>query len=98
MDDLRVIDNEASTQYELWVGEELAGTILYRASEEAVALVHTEIAPDFEGQGLGSKLVAGALDDLRARGLRVIPICRFVRSYLERHPEHAELVAPTRVR
>ena len=94
MDDVRVIDNEARTRYELWLGEELAGTIRYRPSEEAVALIHTELAPEFEGQGLGSKLVAGALDDLRGRGLRVIPICRFVRSYLERHPEHADLVAP----
>jgi uncharacterized protein len=95
MDDVRVIDNEAETHYELWVGEVLAGTIRYRLDEEAVALIHTEISPDFEGQGLGSKLVAGALDDIRDRGLRVIPICRFVRSYLERHPEHADLVAPT---
>jgi uncharacterized protein len=98
MDDVRITDNEASTTYELWVGDELAGTIRYRASEETVALIHTEISPDFEGRGLGSKLVAGALDDIRDRGLRVIPICRFVRSYLERHPEHADLVAPTRVR
>jgi predicted GNAT family acetyltransferase len=93
MDDVRVIDNEASEQYELWAGEELAGTIRYRVNEEAVTLIHTEISPEFEGQGLGSKLVAGALDDIRSRGLRVIPICRFVRSYLERHPEHADLVA-----
>jgi uncharacterized protein len=38
--------------------------------------------------------VAGALDDIRERGLRLIPICPFVRSYLERHPEQADVVAP----
>jgi predicted GNAT family acetyltransferase len=41
---------------------------------------------------VGSQLVRGALDDLRARGLRVVPLCPFVAAYLRRHPEDADLV------
>jgi uncharacterized protein len=57
-----------------------------------VVLIHTDIDPAFEGHGLGSRIVAGALDDIRARGLSVVPSCSFVRSYLRRHPEYADLV------
>jgi predicted GNAT family acetyltransferase len=94
VDEARVVDNPESKRYELWVGDTLAGTIVYRARPDEVVLVHTEIDPAFEGQGLGAKLVAGALDDVRRRGLAIVPLCRFVRSYLERHPEDADLIAP----
>ena len=91
---MRVVDNPADERYELWVGDEPAGQIVYRLRENAVALIHTEVADAFEGHGLGGKLVSGALADIRERGLRLIPICPFVRSYLERHPDQADLVAP----
>jgi uncharacterized protein len=58
-----------------------------------VVLIHTEVEPAFEGQGLGARLVAGALEDLRARGLKLVPQCPFVRAYLRRHPDQADLVA-----
>jgi len=46
-----------------------------------------------EGRGLAARLVAGALDDIRARGLHVVPICPFVSSYISRHPDYGDLVA-----
>jgi uncharacterized protein len=92
-EDVRVVDNPADERYELWVGDTRAGEIVYRLRPDSITLVHTEVSEDFEGHGLGSTLVAGALDDIRRRGLRLTPICPFVRSYLERHPEHADLVA-----
>lgn len=69
----------------------VVGEILYRTTPEAVALVHTEISPSLEGQGLAGKLVSGALDDIRERGLRVVAICPFVRAYIRRHPEYGDL-------
>ena len=94
----RLVDNPARARYELWLGESLAGVLIYSPRPGALALVHTEIEPEFEGQGLGAKLVAGVFDDLRRRGLKLVPLCPFVRSYLERHPEQADLVAPTAAR
>jgi len=93
-EDGRVVDNPAEERYELWVGDDLAGQLVYRLREDAVALIHTEVSDKFERHGLGGKLVAGALADIRERGLRPIPICPFVRAYLERHPEQADIVAP----
>jgi uncharacterized protein len=88
---VRVVDNPAELRYELYADDgELAGEILYRRLPGALALVHTEVDP--KRQGLGSELVKGALDDMRERGLNVVPVCPFVIAYIRRHPEYADLV------
>ena len=91
--DVRVLDNPEEQRYELWLGATRAGFIQYRSGPGTIVLVHTAVEPAFEGQGLGARLVAGALDDLRARGLRLVALCPFVRAYLRRHREYADLVA-----
>jgi predicted GNAT family acetyltransferase len=88
-----VVDNPDERRYELWLGTTRAGLIQYLAEAGTVLLVHTEVDPAFAGQGLCERLVAGALADLRARGLKLVPRCRVVRAYLRRHPDQADLVA-----
>lgn len=90
---MTVQDNPAKRRYEAIVDGEVAGYVFYQQRDEALVLIHTEVAEEFEGQGVGSRLAAGTLDDIRARGLRIVPVCAFIRSYIERHPEYAELVA-----
>jgi predicted GNAT family acetyltransferase len=82
-----VRDNPEELRYELVDDDQVVGELLYRRYPDRILLVHTDIPPALEGQGLGSRLVAGALDDARAKGLRIVPVCPFVRSYLRRHPE-----------
>lgn len=94
-DELSVADSPERSRYELYVGSALAGFTDYHAQPGLVTLLHTEIEPSFEGQGLGSRFVAGVLDDIRGRGALVLPICPFVRSFIQRHPEYADLVAFT---
>jgi predicted GNAT family acetyltransferase len=89
-----VLDNPAELRYELRVDGEPAGLIRYRTEPGVVVLVHTEVFPSAEGRGLGSRLVAGALDDIRARGLKVVPLCPFAAAYVRRHPEYGDLVVP----
>jgi uncharacterized protein len=67
----------------------------YHEGGNHLTLVHTEVAPELEGKGYGSKLAKAALDYAREHKLRVIPHCRFVLAYLARHPEYADLVNPT---
>jgi predicted GNAT family acetyltransferase len=88
-----VRDNPDEQRYELLSDGELVGELVYRLRDSRISLLHTEVSPSVEGQGLGGRLVAGALDDIRARGLRVVPVCPFVRAYLRRHPDAADLVA-----
>ena len=56
-----------------------------------MTLVHTETPPAARGRGLASQLVQGALDNARSRGLKVVPVCWFVRDYLVKHPEYRDL-------
>ncbi len=87
-----VRDNEPAHRYELLVDEELIGELIYRARDSVVTLIHTEVEPQYEGHGLGEQLVSYALDDIRARGLHIVPLCPFVAAYLGRHAEYEDLV------
>lgn len=89
---VEVVDNERELQYELLVDGERVGLIRYRRLPGALALVHTEVDPEAEGHGLGTVLVQGALDDLRNRGLKVVPVCPFVAAFIGHHPEYGDLV------
>jgi predicted GNAT family acetyltransferase len=90
-----VVDNSERNRFELRVGDETVGFVVYRPLRpQVIALVHTEIDSAHEGHGYGSTLIAGALDQIRARGLEVQPDCPFVRKYIAEHPDEADLVAP----
>jgi predicted GNAT family acetyltransferase len=87
-----VRNNEVEGRYEFAVGVDVA-IAAYQRRGGAVVFTHTQVPPELEGRGIGSALVKGALDDVRARGLSVIPACAFVAAYLERHPEEQDLLA-----
>jgi predicted GNAT family acetyltransferase len=93
-ENLTVQDNPSDVRYELLLDGDVVGEIRYRPTPEAVVLLHTEVLPSVEGKGFGARLVAGALDDIRDRGLNVVPVCPFVRSFIRRHPEYQDLVLP----
>jgi uncharacterized protein len=90
-----VTDNSAAARYEITVDGRRAGFVTYRTSPGVITFLHAEVDPELEGQGLGSRLVADALDDARSRGLGVRPVCPFVAAFIERNPGYADLVAPT---
>ena len=91
--EIAIADNRDESRYEIRVDDELAGFTQYRPRpRDAIAFLHTEIDGRFEGQGLGSRLIAFALDDARSRGLGVLPFCPFVKGYIERHPDYLGLV------
>jgi uncharacterized protein len=94
-DDIEVRDNPDGDRYEVLAGGESAGFAVYRAGDPAYAFVHTEVAPRFEGRGLGSRLIRYALDDMRSRGLGVLPHCPFVKRYIEGHPDPYLALVPT---
>ena len=92
-DAARISDNTAAERYEAAVDGAAAGFLAYRNRDGRRVLVHTEVEPAFEGRGVGSELVAAALDDARSSGRKVVPLCPFVSAYLRRHPEYADVVA-----
>lgn len=93
--ELTVAGNADRRRYEARLGSKVVGFIMYRHEPGRMTLIHTEVDAALEGEGVGSQLVAGALDDIRARGLAVVPICPFVSAYIGRHPEYSDLVEST---
>jgi predicted GNAT family acetyltransferase len=90
--DVQVTRDEDEDRYEVRADGALAGFTAYRERPGMIIFTHTETEGRFEGQGLASRLVAGALDDARSRGLAVLPFCPFVNGYIARHPEYVDLV------
>lgn len=87
-----VEENAAASRYEaLTEGGVVAGFADYVERGGVRVLTHTEVDDAFEGQGVGSALVRGALDDLRSRGLPVRVTCPFTLDFIARHPEYADL-------
>lgn len=90
---MTVTDRPNELRYEIEEDGDVAGFLMYRIEPGVLELVHTDVDPKWEGKGVGAALVQGALDDVRARGLKVRPYCPFVAAYIRRHPEYEDLVA-----
>jgi predicted GNAT family acetyltransferase len=89
----QVVDAPSKRRYELLVDGSVAGVLAYRHEPYTLELVHTEIESAYQGQGRGEQFLGRVLDDVRRRGLSIVPVCPFVQWYLERHPEYTDLVA-----
>ena len=89
-----VTDNEQRSRFELRVDEELAGWLDYRPAGDSIILAHTEVLKEHEGTGLGGVLVRSARDGARDKGQTVIATCPFAASYIDKHPELDEYLAP----
>lgn len=85
-----VHDNTTLHRFELDADGHIAFSE-YRRGDGVLTIMHTEVPKALEGRGIGSALIRGALDSARAQGLKVKPLCPFAKSYVERHPEYADL-------
>ncbi|MFI7607231.1 GNAT family N-acetyltransferase [Micromonospora sp. NPDC049366] len=88
-----VEDNPAQNRFEILVDDALAGFSAYEPVGDVLVFTHTEVDPRFQNMGVGATLVRETLDQVRARGGRIVPQCRFMSAFIERHPEYAPLVA-----
>ncbi len=85
-------DNAARSRFEL-EADGVTVFMNYRLAGNVISLDHTETPAAARGRGLASRLTKGVLDEMRSRGLKIVPRCPFVRAYVERHPEYRDLVA-----
>src|SRR6266536_4167405 len=92
----QVVNNPDQYRYEIYVDDTLAGFAQYHRQSGVVTFTHTEIDPDYEGQGLGSVLARSALDELRGSDEQVVPLCPFIAGYIRRHRQYVDLVVPER--
>nr|WP_131739434.1 GNAT family N-acetyltransferase [Actinomadura roseirufa] len=89
-----ITDAPDRSRYEIREGDALAGFAEYRTQPGQIVVTHTEVDPAFGGRGIGGALMRGLLDDVRAKGLTVVPLCPFAKKWIDGHPDYQDLVAP----
>jgi predicted GNAT family acetyltransferase len=86
-----VSNNAAQHRFELEVDGHVAAAY-YAKNGDVITFEHTEVPSELGGKGIGSKLVQGALDQVRAEGLKVVAQCPFVKGWIGKHPDYADLL------
>ena len=86
-----VRNNENAGRFEIDIEGRLAVSN-YTTRDDTIYFTHTEVPEALEGRGIGNVLARVALDYARANGLRVVPHCTFIASFIKRHPEYQDLV------
>lgn len=86
-----VVNNEERHRFEVRVEGHLA-QVQYRRSGDKITFTHTEVPEALSGKGVGNALAKTALDFARENNLKVVPICPFIRTYIQRHSEYQDLV------
>ena len=91
--DVQVKKDEDAQRYEAYIDGELAGFAAYQLTPQLVVFTHTEVEDKCEGLGVGSALARAGLDDVRSEGGRkVLPLCPFIKGWIEQHPDYQDLV------
>jgi predicted GNAT family acetyltransferase len=90
--DLTVTDNLFEGRYEAQLDGQIVGVAEYELSDDLMILIHTNVEPTHQDQGIGGALARFIVNDARRRGLSVRPVCPFMGSWLDRHPDYADVI------
>jgi len=85
-------DSGSKGRYVFRVGGDVAEMTFSKAGEHMIIIDHTGVPDAFRGQGVGARLVTRAVEDARAAGKKIIPLCPFAAAQFRRHPEWADVL------
>jgi hypothetical protein len=86
-----IVNNKAHHRFELVIDGHLAAAF-YKIDGNVITFMHTEVPPELGGRGVGSTLVQGALDHVRASRMKMVADCPFVKAWIGKHPEYKDLL------
>jgi len=92
-EELELANEESAGRYTAKLNGAVVGLIDYAQRPGTAVSRHTETDPAYQGRGFAGRLTTYALDDLRRRGLSLVPVCPYTQRFLESHPEYADLLA-----
>ncbi|MFA6115252.1 MAG: GNAT family N-acetyltransferase [Sphingomonas sp.] len=87
-----IINNVSMSRYELPIADEAVALSYYSLEDGRVVLRHTEVPPEYGGQGIGKRLAHAVFELLKADGKRVVAKCPFMAAYAARNPEYAVML------
>ena len=89
----KIINNTNSSRIEAKLDSEIIGLIDYELSDDKIMIVpHTEVNTKNEGQGIAGAMTNELLEFAEASGYKVLPICPYTKTYIDRHPEYHKLL------
>lgn len=89
--DVQTVRDDVRSRYEGRLDDEVVTVLAFVRRGDVLDLTHTATEPEFRGRGLASAVTRAALDDVRRRGEKVRPTCPFAVTFLDDHPEYADL-------
>jgi uncharacterized protein len=92
---ITIDNNTDKQQYEAKLNGKVVAFAEYRPIGQSVMFTHTEVNEDLEGKGVAGQLIHFALEDTKAKGMTAIPMCPFVKIFIQRHKEFIDVVHPS---
>lgn len=92
-EEIKLEDNPDKSRFQFDLEGQVA-VIEYILVKDQIYLTHTEVPENLGGKGYGSHIIKLALEDIKSRGLKLIPQCPFVTSYIEKNPQWREILDP----
>ena len=89
---MNIYEDPENHRYVVEVDDVIAGFTVYHLAGGRHIFVHTEIQSTYSGQGVGSALVRYALDDVKSKGGKIVPLCPYVAGWIEHHPEYKAII------
>ena len=88
---LAINNNTRKKQFENHFGG-ATSVLAYEIDGDTITFTHTEVPPEVSGGGIAAALAETALRYAETSGLKVVPRCQYVASYIKKHPEFQKLV------
>ncbi len=88
-----IVKNQDANRFEMQLDDDKIAKIDYVLGGKVYMLTHTEVPPEYGGQGIAGKLARFALEAIRAEAFSIVPLCPYIRKYITEHPEYSDLVA-----
>ncbi len=86
---MEVLHNLGDQKFQLFL-DDYEAYLGYKLDGNEMLIYTTQVPKELGGKGIGSLLAKTALDFAVEKNLKIIPVCPFISTYIERHKEYKD--------
>jgi predicted GNAT family acetyltransferase len=72
--------------------DEIGAEMIYSTTDDKMIIEHTEVDEVLKGRNIGFELVHAAVEYARHHGMKIIPLCSFTKSVLDKKPDWQDVL------